>query len=96
MRSQSDVDVHNVGERFDVLPFFRPGNVNLSCFLVSLFIYDDVTMVVELPRIVREFPDVFHKDLSGLPPIREIEFYLILFLRHNLFKLLFIAWPLRS
>nr|GFD45270.1 putative reverse transcriptase domain-containing protein [Tanacetum cinerariifolium] len=24
--------------------------------------------------VVREFPDVFSKDLSGLPPSREVEF----------------------
>ena len=27
-----------------------------------------------LPRVVDEFPDVFPDDLSGLPPVREVEF----------------------
>ena len=25
-------------------------------------------------RVVREFPDVFLDDLSGLPPVREVDF----------------------
>ncbi|GAB2275824.1 hypothetical protein Dimus_010573, partial [Dionaea muscipula] len=28
----------------------------------------------ELPRVVAEFPDVFPKDLTELPPRREVEF----------------------
>nr|GFC70143.1 putative reverse transcriptase domain-containing protein [Tanacetum cinerariifolium] len=27
-------------------------------------------------HVVREFPDVFPKDLSGLPPSREVEFHI--------------------
>ena len=28
----------------------------------------------ELPRVVCEFPDVFPDEISGLPPVREVEF----------------------
>ncbi|GJV67888.1 hypothetical protein Tco_1483397 [Tanacetum coccineum] len=29
-------------------------------------------------RVVRDFPEVFPDDLSGLPPVREIEFHIVL------------------
>ena len=42
--------------------------------LSTLSAIDSMTVVVDLPLVVREFLDVFPEDLSGLPPIRVVEF----------------------
>ncbi|GJS92240.1 hypothetical protein Tco_0774876, partial [Tanacetum coccineum] len=42
-----------------------PGS--LACIKADKRKLDDI-------RVVRDFPEVFPDDLSGLPPVREIEF----------------------
>ena len=42
--------------------------------LSTLLAIDSMTVVVDLPLVVREFSDVFSKDLPGLPLIRTIKF----------------------
>ena len=40
----------------------------------TLSVIDSVTPVVDLTLVVREFLDVFSKDLPGLPLIRSVDF----------------------
>ncbi|GJW54615.1 putative reverse transcriptase domain-containing protein [Tanacetum coccineum] len=51
------------GER----PEKNPGS--LACIKADEKKFDDI-------RVVRDFPEVFPDDLSGLPPVREIEFHI--------------------
>lgn len=48
--------------------------------------------LIELVRIVREFPKVFHNDLPGIPPEREIDFSIDLSPEMNSTSTLFIGW----
>jgi hypothetical protein len=55
------------GERFDI-----EITVTTSTRRVTFFI--DVEFVGNNIRVVRDFPDVFLEELSGMPPDREVEF----------------------
>ena len=45
-------------------------------WLASLTLEDEVTQDLDLPRIVCEYEDVFPDELSGLPPQRDVDFYI--------------------
>ncbi|GKB40227.1 hypothetical protein Tco_0885169, partial [Tanacetum coccineum] len=49
----------------------NPGS--LACIKADENKFDDI-------RVVQDFPEVFPDDLSGLPPVREIEFHIDLIL----------------
>ena len=47
----------------------------LTAELTSLTLdASSVSASVEFPPVVRDSPDVFPEDFSGLPPVREVEF----------------------
>ena len=50
--------------------------VSKGCLAFLAHLKDDTTQVpsIESVSIVREFPDVFPADLSGMPPDRDIDF----------------------
>ncbi|XP_028079212.1 uncharacterized protein LOC114280987 [Camellia sinensis] len=50
------------------------GGSELSCLLANVLGNKCDEVRVELLRVVCEYPDVFPKDLTSLPPHREIEF----------------------
>ncbi|MBM1124153.1 reverse transcriptase family protein, partial [Klebsiella pneumoniae] len=74
LRTSSGAIVVYRGEGDDLLPFSRRVRDRLSCMLASLISDDEIASRLEHLPVVLEFPDVFPDDLSGLPPIREVEF----------------------
>jgi len=57
-------------------------------FLCHVAKTEDAGPSLEDIPVVREFPDVFSDEIPGIPPLREVEFYIdltpeaFLFLRH--------------
>ena len=49
---------------------------SIVCLLEGLSLSDGAEVRHELPRVVRKFPDIFSDELVGLPPTREIDFYI--------------------
>ena len=43
-------------------------------FLVTIIDKEDDERKIENIAVIREYPDVFPKDLPGLPPYRKVEF----------------------
>ncbi|XP_058216752.1 uncharacterized protein LOC131327620 [Rhododendron vialii] len=71
------------GERRESLALYLCGSrerESVHLMLASLTLDEDLSAYGELPLVVREFPDVFSKELPGLPPEREIEFTIDLIL----------------
>ena len=54
------------------------------------------TQSLELVLVVCEFPEVFRKDLHGVPPEREIDFGIDLFHISSLFLFLLTEWLQQS
>ena len=48
----------------------------LRGWLSSLTLEDEVRQDVSLPRVVCEYENVFPNELSGLPPSRDVDFYI--------------------
>ena len=48
--------------------------------LASLTLEDKVRQDLGIPRVVCEYEDVFPDELSGLPPHRDVDFYIELHL----------------
>ena len=46
----------------------------LTSWLASLTLEDEVIQDMSLPRVVCEYKDVFSKELPGLPPPRDVDF----------------------
>ena len=66
-----------LGDRLDVVdPVIsrRRDRDSIACLLAALSLSDESGARPELPRVVREFPDVFPDKLPGFPPVREIDF----------------------
>ena len=51
-------------------------NEQLRGWLVSLTLEDEVRQDVSLPRVVCEYEDVFMDELPGLPPPRDVDFFI--------------------
>ena len=49
-------------------------------WLASLTLEDEVRQDLSLPRVVFEYEDVFPDELPGLPPHREVHFFIELHL----------------
>ena len=45
-------------------------------WLASLTLEDEGRQDIDLPRVVCEYGDVFPTELSGLPPPRDVDFYI--------------------
>ena len=48
----------------------------LTGWLASLTLEDEVRKDMSLPRVVCEYEDVFPDELPGLPPPRDVDFYI--------------------
>ena len=51
----------------------------LTSWLVSLNLEDEVRQDMSLPRVVCEYEDVFTNELPGLPPSRDVDFFIKLY-----------------
>ena len=49
-------------------------------WLASLTLENEVRQDLGLPRVVCEYEDVFSEELLGLPPYRDVDFYIELHL----------------
>ena len=47
-------------------------------WLASLTLEDEARQDLDLPRVVCEYMDVFLDELPGLPPQRDVDFYIVL------------------
>lgn len=59
--------------------------IKLKTRILSIYLKQTKRAVSEIP-IVREFPEVFPEKISSLPPDRDIEFTLMVFLPFRFFK----------
>ena len=48
----------------------------LQGWLASLTLEDEARQELSLPRVVYEYKDVFSEELPGLPPHRDVDFYI--------------------
>ena len=48
----------------------------LTSWLASLTLEDEVRQDMSLPRVVYEYEDVFPNELPGLPPPRDVDFFI--------------------
>ena len=65
------------GNRHDVSPhtvYDSRWNGQLTGWLVSLTLEDEVRQDMSLPRVVCKYEDVFSDELSKLPPLRDVDF----------------------
>ena len=51
----------------------------LTSWLASLTLEDEVRQDMSLPRVVYEYEDVFQNELPGLPPPRDVDFFIELY-----------------
>ena len=51
----------------------------LTGWLASLTLEDEVRRDMSLPRVVFKYEDVFSKELPGLPPPRDVDFHIELY-----------------
>ena len=58
-----------------------------EAYLAYVINTKEVEKKVESVSVACEFPDVFHEELSGLPPIREVEFGIELLLGTTLISI---------
>ena len=61
------------GNRHDVSPhtvYYSKWDGQLTGWLASLTLEDEVRQDMSLPRVVCEYEDVFSDELLGLPPLR--------------------------
>ena len=62
-----------------IISFLRAKKmVSKGCLAFLAHLKDDTTQVplIESVLVVREFLDVFPADLLGMPPVRDIDFYI--------------------
>ena len=67
------------GDKYGVLPqimYKSKYHRQLAGWLASLTLEDEVTLDLDLPRVVCEYEDVFPDELPGLPPQRVVDFYI--------------------
>jgi hypothetical protein len=57
------------GERFDVEITVTTSTRRATFFIDVEFVWNNI-------RVVRDFPDVFPEELTGMPPEREVEFFI--------------------
>ena len=65
------------GNRHDVSPhtvYDSRWQGQLTGWLASLTLEDEVRQDMSLPRVVYEYDDVFSNELPGLPPPRDVDF----------------------
>jgi hypothetical protein len=74
LRTSSGIEVSFRGDSGRVPPYPRHPETSLAIMLASLSISDEAVIEREFPPVVCDFVDVFPEDLSGLLPIREVEF----------------------
>ena len=65
--------VKYTNEQLNLTPYSRRYYSSLSCLLANLTVKEELSET-NYPRVVSEFRDVFLEDISGLPPVREIDF----------------------
>ena len=71
------------GDKHDVLPktmYDSRWHGQLMGWLASLTLEDKARQDLDLPRVVCEYKDVFLDELPGLPPPRDVDFYIELHL----------------
>ena len=72
------------GNRHDVSPhtvYDSRWQGQLTGWLASLTLEDEVRQDMSLPRVVCEYEDVFPDELPGLPPPRDVDFHIELYPR---------------
>ena len=57
-----------------ILCMIHDGTGQLTGWLASLTLEDEVRWDMSLPRVVCEYEDVFSDELPGLPPPRDVDF----------------------
>ena len=65
------------GDKHDIFPQIMYDSIwqgQLMGWLASLTLEDEVRQDLDLPRVVREYEDVFLDELPGLPPQRDVDF----------------------
>ena len=65
------------GEKHDILPqtvYESKCQGQLTGWLASITLEDEVRPDIDLPRVVCEYVDVFPDELPGLPPQRVVDF----------------------
>ena len=65
------------GNRHDASPhtvYDSRWHGQLTGWLASLTLEDEVRQDMSLPRVVYEYEDVFPDELPGLPPLRDVDF----------------------
>ena len=65
------------GDKHDALPqavYDSRWHKQLMGWLASLTLEDEVRQNMDLPRVVCEYEVVFPDELSGLPPLRDVDF----------------------
>ena len=74
-----DVCVMFQGNKNDVMPQAMCDSrwhEQLQGWLANLTLEDEETQELGLPRVVCEYKDVFLEELPGLPPHRDVDFYI--------------------
>ena len=81
--TQDGIRVTFQGDKHDVLPQtmydFR-WHGQLIGWLATLTLEDEVRQDLDLPRVVSEYEDVFSDEIPGLPPQRDVDFFIELHL----------------
>ena len=75
--TQDDTRVTFQGDKYEALPHTVYDSIwhgQLMGWLASLTLEDEVRQDLDLPRVVREYEDVFPNELPGLPPQRDVDF----------------------
>ena len=75
--TQESIRITFRGDKHDALPravYDSRWHGQLIGWPVSLTLEDEVGQGLSLPRVVREFKDVFPNELPGLPPQRDVDF----------------------
>ncbi|XP_017620901.2 uncharacterized protein LOC108465099 [Gossypium arboreum] len=80
MRTEEDIEVVVIGERRDYLTNVISALVAERLVRKGCSVVDSRDSSVKDIQKVRDFPDVFPEELQGLPPNREVEFGIELFL----------------
>ena len=67
------------GNRHDASPhtmYYSRWHGQLTGWLASLTLEDEVRQHMSLPRVVCEYEDFFSDELPGLPPLRDVDFHI--------------------
>ena len=71
------------GDKHDALPralYDSSWHGQLMGWLASLTLEDEVRQDLDLPRVICEYKDVFSDELPRLPPYRDVDFFIKLYL----------------